>query len=121
MVFNCALASSVGVKDLYPYVKGCNSGASQKISREEVVTCLAHSKERFKPSLAEYWRAEGGARYIKLPLGLKENSNSKTLIFKYSSVGSIWTCLTASPCYTTNTNKHDYTTNGYYKYGYAID
>ena len=25
---------------------------------------------------------------------------------------SIWTYLTASPCYTTNTNKHDYTTRG---------
>ena len=39
----------------YPNVKGCNSGASQKISREQVVTCLAHSKEHFKPILAEYW------------------------------------------------------------------
>ena len=28
-----------------------------------------------------------------------------------SSVRSIWTYLTASPCYTTNTNKHDNTTN----------
>ena len=41
----------------------------------------------------------------------EENSNSKTLILKDSSVRSIWTYLTASPCYTTNTNKHDYTTN----------
>ena len=42
-----------------------------------------------------------------------KNSNSKTLILKDSSVRSIWThlTLTASPCYTTNTNKHDYTTN----------
>ena len=32
-----------------------------------------------------------------------ENSNSKTLILKDSSVRSIWTCLTASPCYTTTT------------------
>ena len=39
------------------------------------------------------------------------NSNSKTLILKDSSVRSIWTYLTASPCYTTNTNKHDNTTN----------
>ena len=36
----------------------------------------------------------------------RENSNSKTLILKDSSVRSIWTYLTASPCYTTNTNKH---------------
>ena len=28
----------------------------------------------------------------------RENSNSKTLILKDSSVRSIWTCLTASPC-----------------------
>ena len=41
-----------------------------------------------------------------------ENSNlsSKILILKDSSVRSIWTYLTASPCYTTNTNKHDNTT-----------
>ena len=44
----------------------------------------------------------------------KEDSNSKTLIviiLKDSSVRSIWTYLTASPCYTTNTKKHDYTTS----------
>ena len=35
------------------------------------------------------------------------NSNSKTLILKDSSVRSIWAYITASPCYTTNTNKHD--------------
>ena len=29
---------------------------------------------------------------------------------------SIWTYLTASPCYTTNTNQHDYTRNIYYKH-----
>ena len=45
-----------------------------------------------------------------------ENSNSKTLVFKDSSVRSSWTYLTASPCYTTNTNKHDYTTNIYDKH-----
>ena len=33
----------------------------------------------------------------------RENSKSKTLILKDSSVRSIWTYLTASPCYTTNT------------------
>ena len=42
---------------------------------------------------------------------LEENSNSKTLTIKDSSVRSIWTYLTASPCFTTNTNKHNYTTN----------
>ena len=36
------------------------------------------------------------------------------IIFKDSSLRSIWTYVTASPCYTTNTNKHDYTTNRYY-------
>ena len=45
----------------------------------------------------------------------RENTNSKTLILKDSSVMSIWTYLTASPCYTTNTNKHN-TTNKYYKH-----
>ena len=43
------------------------------------------------------------------------NSNSKTLILKDSSIRSIWTYLTASPCYSTNTSKHDDTTNRYYK------
>ena len=38
-----------------PYVKGCNSGASQKISWEQLVTCLAHCKEHSETSLAEYW------------------------------------------------------------------
>ena len=46
----------------------------------------------------------------------RERSNSKTLILKDSSVRSIWTYLTASPCYTTNTNKHDNTTKNYYKH-----
>ena len=45
-----------------------------------------------------------------------ETENSKTLILKDSSVRSIWTYLTASPCYTTNTNKHDNTTNKHYKH-----
>ena len=40
----------------------------------------------------------------------RDRENSKTLILKASSVRSIWTYLTASPCYTTNTNKHSYTT-----------
>ena len=39
----------------------------------------------------------------------------KTLILKDSSVRSIWTYLTASPCYTTNTDKHDYPTNTYWR------
>ena len=41
----------------------------------------------------------------------RESSNSKSLILNDSSVRSIWTYLTASPCYTTNTNMQDYTTN----------
>ena len=36
----------------------------------------------------------------------RENSNSKTLIHKDSSVRSIWTYLTASPCYS-NTSKQE--------------
>ena len=44
------------------------------------------------------------------------NSNSKTLILKDSSVRSVWTYLTDSPCYTTDTNKHDFATNRYYKH-----
>ena len=45
--------------------------------------------------------------------GERENSNSKSLILKDSSVRSIWTylTLTASPCYTTNINKQDDTTD----------
>ena len=39
-----------------------------------------------------------------------ERLNSKLLILKDSSVMSIWTYLTASPCYTTDTNKHDHIT-----------
>ena len=34
------------------YTKGCNSGASQKILWEQVVTCSAHSKKHFKTNLA---------------------------------------------------------------------
>ena len=46
----------------YPYVKGGNSGASQMLSWEQLVTCLAHSNEHFNTSLAEYWcgGGEGG-------------------------------------------------------------
>ena len=39
----------------------------------------------------------------------RQNSNSKTLILKDSSIRSILTYLTAGPCYTTDTNKHGYT------------
>ena len=58
-------------------------------------------------------RKRNGERWIR---EREENSNSKTLILKDSSVRSIWTYLTGSSCYTTNTNKHDYNTNRYYKY-----
>ena len=44
----------------YPYIKGCNSGASQKISWKQVVMCLAHIKKHFQTSLAEYWGWWGG-------------------------------------------------------------
>ena len=46
----------------------------------------------------------------------RENSKSKAVILRDSSVRSIRTYLTASPCYTTNTNKHGNTTNKYYKH-----
>ena len=36
-----------------------------------------------------------------------ERENSNTLVLKDGSVRSIWTFLTASPYFTTNTNKHD--------------
>ena len=36
-------------------LKGCNSGASQKILWKQNVTCLAHSKKHFKTNLAENW------------------------------------------------------------------
>ena len=47
----------------------CAHGVSQKCSWEQLVTYLGHSKEHCKTSLAEYWGV-GGARYVKLPLGL---------------------------------------------------
>ena len=37
----------------------------------------------------------------------RERENSETLILMETSVRSIWTYLTASPCYTTNTNTHE--------------
>ena len=46
-------------KRRYPYIKGCNSGASQKILWKQIVTCSAHSKEHFKTNLAEYWGGGG--------------------------------------------------------------
>ena len=51
----------LGRERRYPYVKGCVFGTSQKISWEQLVTCLAHSKEHCKTSLAEYW---GSSRYL---------------------------------------------------------
>ena len=51
----------------------------------------------------------------------RERERELELILKDSSVRSIWTYVTASPCYTTHTNKHDYTTNKYYKYELAVD
>ena len=51
----------------YPYIKGCNSGASQKILWEQVVTCSGHSKEHFKTNLAEYWGGGVHGRSSYLP------------------------------------------------------
>ena len=51
-------------------------------------------------------RERGGQRREREGEGERKRTwNSKTLILKDSSVRSIWTYLTASPCYTTNTNK----------------
>ena len=44
----------------YHYVKGCNSGASQRILSEQVVTCLVHSKELILPSTGREGAAGGG-------------------------------------------------------------
>ena len=44
----------------YPYVKGCNSGATKHILWEQIVTCPAHSKEHFTTSLAKYLGREMG-------------------------------------------------------------
>ena len=46
-------------------------------------------------------------RERELKLENFRTGNSKTLILKNSSVRSIWTYLTVSPCYFTNTSKHD--------------
>ena len=48
---------------------------------------------------------EGGHQKRSCNGKRRERESSKSLILKDSSVRSIWTYLTASPCYTTNTNK----------------
>ena len=53
VMFHHSLASSVSVKD-GTLTSMAVTGASQKISWEQLVTCLAHSKEYFKTSLAAY-------------------------------------------------------------------
>ena len=63
-----ALASSVYVED-GALTSRAVTGESQTFPWEKVVTYLAHSKEHFKTSSAEYceW-GPGGARQVKLPL-----------------------------------------------------
>ena len=39
----------------------------------------------------------------------RTRTRTQTLMLKDSSIRSIWTYLTASPCYTTDTNKHNNT------------
>ena len=51
-------------------------------------------------------RGREGERGGQGERGRERKRNSKTLIFEDSSVRFIWTCLTASPCCTANTNKH---------------
>ena len=52
----------------------------------------------------------GGGGWAEFELELEN------FMLKDSNVRSVSTYLTASPCYTTNTNKHDNTTNKYYKH-----
>ena len=54
----------LGRERQYPYVKGCIFGASQKISWEQLVTCLAHSKEHCKTSWVLGERCAGRSRYL---------------------------------------------------------
>ena len=72
-----------------------------------------HIEKRKCEGLSEGVREREGERERERE---RENSNSKTLILKDNSGWSIWTYPTASPCYITNTNKHDNTTNKYYKH-----
>ena len=62
-------------------------------------TETAHKKDRKREGERE---GRGRERMREKGKRERENSNSKTLILKDSSVRSIWTYLTASPCYTTN-------------------
>ena len=58
---------------------------------------------------------------MRILAGSNSNLNLKALILKDSSVRPIWTYSTASPRSTTNTNKHDNTTNKYYKHKQLIN
>ena len=64
----------------YPYIKGCNSGAPQKVLWEQIVACSAHSKKHFKTNLAEYWGGGGftvgqvTSRTIFLPSASESNT-----------------------------------------------
>ena len=51
------------------------------------------------------WGREVIKKEAAMEIEERERASSKTLILKDSSVRSIWTYLTASPCYATNTNK----------------
>ena len=57
--FNRILAMPFWCERRYPYIKGCDSSASQKILWKQVVTCLGYSKKHFKTNLAEYWGVGG--------------------------------------------------------------
>ena len=63
--------------------------------------------EREKERQRETERHRGGGERERERERERENSNSKTVILKDSTVRSIWTYLTAGPCYSTNTNKHE--------------
>ena len=84
----------------FMYLKGGRSGACQrKHGRVMYRGWRAKSVDSFhKPKYME--RERETERQADRD---RESSNSKSLTLKDSSVRSIWTYLTASPCYTTNT------------------
>ena len=62
-----------------------------------------------------WYRSPKNKRFTRLNFNRLLELELENFNIKDSSVRSIWTYLTASPCYTTNTNKHN-TTNKYCKH-----
>ena len=104
-----------GCRRRHPHSR--RASASSLVLEDRVRTagawCLRRAGQKWELSLA-LERSEPGRTELTLQKNGSErnpNSNSKTLTLEDSSVRSFWTYLTASPCYTTNTNKHDNTRN----------